>query len=138
MFKKLLDRFKKKPKEETFKIKDLYVGEIVFLVDKKFIRRSIDYEYQTVKKGVFLTEIGYGKYSHIKSGQKLIEMNTLDSKVGDYAVFDLKKFEDQHPIYMRKANLTPEDKFTKSFICEIEDTYQKKYAPNHKVDELFQ
>ena len=80
MFKKLLDRFKKKPKEETFKIKNLYVGEIVLLVDKQYggtyPLSYVNYEYKLVKKGVFY---GFWEMINEVSEEELIKYDELSS-----------------------------------------------------------
>ena len=73
---------------------------------------------------------------HIKSGQILKEMDCL-SVENDYAIIDIKTFQEAFPIYMRKNNLTLASKVSRVFIEENEDQMNAKLAPDQKVVDLF-
>ena len=106
MFKKLIEKHKQKQYEKTmnkpeFKLGDLYVGEIVLYKQCEPIGfGTVNHHYSIAKKFAFLTETGYCKYCHIKSKQILTEMGAYKSIVGDYAVHNVKKFQETFGKYI--------------------------------------
>jgi len=144
MLKKLIEKHKqtkaiKEYRKPTYKLGDLYIGEIVLYKKCKNVGLGkVDHYYEIVKKFAFLIETGYQKYCHIKSGQTLIEMGGYHSVEGDFAVHRVRKFEKASPIYMRKNNLSSSHKVSKEFIVRYEEEMNKILAPEQIVDELFQ
>ena len=144
MLKKLLEQLKQKKIEKEnnrpqFKLGNLYVGEIVLYTDREDIGFGTRYDhYNIVKKFAIFTEAGYNKYCHIKSGQMLYEMGSYKSVVGDYAVHNVRKFQDAFPIFMRNHNFTPDTKVSLRFIIENEDKLNKELAEHIEVNELFE
>ena len=144
MIKKLIEKHKQKQLKKimntaVYQLEDLYVGEIVFYVKRECVGSDrFDHHYRIVKKFAFLYEIGYEKYRHVISAQPLIELGGYNSVIGDYAVHNVRKFQEVFPIYMRKNNLTPSSKVSLQFIIDGEKIMNEKYAFNQDVNELFQ
>ena len=143
MLKKLVEKHKQKKLEKKlnkpeFKLDDLFVGEIVLYKDRKNIGfGTVDHHYSIAKKFAFLTEFRYCKYCHIKSKQILVEMGAYESIIGDYAVHNIKKFQEAFPLYMRKNNLTPSSKVSLKFIIDHEDEMNNQLDPDQKVIDMF-
>ncbi len=148
MFKKLIEKheqkkfeketvkLEKKRNKPEFQLKDLYVAEIVLYKKSDYVCSGVyDNFYLPVKKIAFFTK-HFSDYIHIKSGQILKEMDCL-SVENDYAVINIKTFQEAFPIYMRKNNLTLTSRVSRVFIEENEDQINAKFAPNQKVVDLF-
>lgn len=149
MLKKLLENLKQRKQEKheiklekqrnkpEFTLGELYVGEIVLYKKSKYIGYGVYNNYfRPVKKVAFFTK-HYSNYTHIKSGQILKEMDSCLSVENDYAIIDIKTFQEAFPIYMRKNNLTLKSKVSRAFIEESEDELNLKIDPNQKICELF-
>ncbi len=143
MIKRIIEERRVKKQEKlrnkpTYKLDDLYVGEIVIYKQVKNVGLGKrNHYYDIIKKVGILSYVGYEQYHHIKSGQDLYELGEYKSIVGDYAVNNLRKFEKACPIYMRKNNFTPSTKVSLAFIEEFEDIINQQIAPDLEVDELF-
>ena len=143
MFKKLLDRYREKKNEkilnkEIFKLDELYVGEIVLYKKCEDIGLGeVEHIYREIKKFAFFYECDYKKYRHIISGQELYVLGDYKSIIGDYAVHNLRKFEEVFPRFIRKHNLTLSSKVSLLFLIQGEENMNKELAPNQKSDELF-
>ena len=143
MLRKLIEKHKqtkaiKQYRKPTYKLGDLYIGEIVLYKYRENVDFGIiDHHYEMVKKFGFFIKIGYEKYRHIISGQELFEIDGHQSTVGDFTVNRVRKFEKASPIYMRKNNLSSSDKTSKAFIEKYEQEMNKILAPEQVVDELF-
>ena len=144
MFKKLIEKHKQKQLDKTldkpvFTLGDLCVGEIVLFKKSEYIGFLTDrHYYRIAKKLAFLYETEYKKYRHIVSNQDLFEMGSYHSIIGDYAVHNVRKFQDTFPIFMRKHNFTPDTKVSLRFIIENEDKLNKELDENQEKNELFE
>ena len=65
-------------------------------------------------------------------------MGSYHSSIGDYAVHNVRKFQDAFPIFIRKNHLTNESKVSLRFIIENEDKLNKELAEHIEVNELFE
>lgn len=124
-----------KPK---YKLKDLYIAEIDLLKKREMtsLTHWVSY-YDEVKKYALFTCCGYNLFKHIKSGQKLIYIDSLSAIEGDYVVNNLKEVTKVCAIQMRRNNWNKNTKLSKNQIQEIETAINEKYAPNQKETDLF-
>ena len=131
-------KLEKKHAKPQFSLGNLYVGEIVLHKNYKPAGFGIvDHYYKIEKKFAVFTEIGYRKYCHIKSNQKLYDMCSSYSIIGDYAVHNAKKFKEVFPIYMRENKLSSSTKVSYQFIVEFEEKFNKQLDPNQEINDLF-
>lgn len=144
MLKKLIEKHKQKKFNKTldkpvFTLSDLRVGEIVLFKKSEYIGFLTDrHYYRITKKVAFLYETEYKKYRHIVSNQDLFEMGSYHSIIGDYAVHNVRKFQDAFPIFMRNHNFTPDTKVSLRFIIKNEAKLNKELAEHIEVNELFE
>ena len=145
MFDKLIKSIKQRKEEKEaiklekimnkpeFRLCDLYVGEIVFYKKCENVGLGIvDHRYREVKKFAFFYKIDYEKYRHIVSNQELCELGSYNSIIGDYAVLNVRKFEEAFPLFMRKHNLKPNSKVSFNFIRNNEKDMNTELAPDQK------
>ena len=143
MIKQLIEKHKQEHIEKSnnkpkYKLKDLYIGEIVLYKYRKDVRLGvIDYHYDMVKKFAILKQVGYQKYLHIKSNQELYVMGSYYCAVNDYAVHRVRKFTDVSRIYMRINNLSLSTKVSLNFIKDYENEMNNLLAPDEVVNEMF-
>ena len=131
-------KLEKKNTKPQYSLGDLYVGEIVLHKNYKPAGFGIvDHYYRIEKKFAIFTETGYNEYCHIKSNQKLYDMCSSCSIIGDYAVHNAKKFKEVFPIYMRENNISNSTKVSYQFIVDFEENFNKQLAPEQEVVELF-
>ncbi len=149
MFDSLIDVIKKRKLERKqekieqeyqrlqFEISQLYVGEIVLYKERINKGNNIsNYRYYPVKKFAIFTQTGASQYLHIKSKQKLHKMG-LFAIEGDYAVINIKTFQERFAIAMRNYNLDLSSKISMVVIEELENQMNNKHAPEQNVPELF-
>ena len=143
MFKKLIEKHKQNKDKKflnkpSFKLGDLYVGEIVLYKNRKSAGLGkVDHYYEEIKKFAFFYEIGYNKYRHIISGQELFELGSHNSIIGDYAVHKIRPFNEVFPLFMRKHDLKSNSKVSLSFIIKNENEINSELAPEQEVIDLF-
>lgn len=144
MIRKLFEKNKLKKIEKalnkpTYQLKDLYVGEIVYFKNREFTGYGkCDYYYRPIKSFAIFSKIGFKSYIHIKSGQILCDIDSSDALVGDYVVHKIKLFQEVFPIYMRRENMTPTTKVSKTFIDGTEDKInEQKEDSIDKIETLF-
>lgn len=138
---KLLQQLIEDLKEEKYlkpkyKIKDLYVGEIVKCKDRKHIYLGVwDNYYEPCKDFAIFYKVKEKTYVHIKSGQKLTLLD--EAIVGDYCIRDIKPFLETYPDKIRELGYTEKTKLSKCFIDELETAQNIEWAhgpiPNHKL-----
>ena len=130
---KLKDIEYKKPK---YKIKNLYIASIVKLSKREFVTFGVnDNYYKKVKDFALFYKVGYDKYIHIKSGQKL---SVIDSAiVGDYCVVNERLFLEEFAAEIREAGFSEKTKFSKHAIDILESDANKDIVngpiPKHKL-----
>ena len=117
MIKKLIKLFKKQPKEPTYNVEDLYIGEIIKLHNKSYSNGFTNYTYQTIKKVAVLTKESYDTYIHLKSNQKLYTHS--NAEVGDYAVFSKEIHHLTESYHLRTIDNKVFDKNTNLTLTEI-------------------
>ena len=134
--KQLEEEERNRPK---YTLDQLYVGEIVLFEKQVYLGAQVNENfYKPVKKYAILMKIGYEEYLHFKSGQKLQKLGGWDAIVGDYAVRNIKKFQEAFPIFMRKNNYTPSTMASLEIIELMEDKMNEQLAPEQKnVVDLF-
>lgn len=124
MLKRLVSNLREK-KEEKEKLKpkyfinQLYVGELIYLEDKKFAGPKMDYTYRVKKKFVILTLESFATFRHIKSNQ--IIRSTLMAPAKDFAIHNDKKIYECCPMLLRKLDLDEHSKISYNLISTIED-----------------
>jgi len=57
--------------------------------------------------------------------------------IGDYAVNNIKPFIEVFPLYLRKNNLAPSTKVSRTFIEESEEKMNHELNPNQEDYEMF-
>ena len=104
-----------------YKIENLYVGEIVFLQERKFEGFGIWTTHSNfIKRFAIFTKDNYNTYTHIQSGQKLKDVTSIEAFIGDYAVHIVAPFKQEFATVMRECLHTANHKFSKNEIIEIE------------------
>jgi len=135
MIKKLINLFKKQPKEPTYYAKDLYVGEIVLLDSKKDNGIITNYQYYPIKKNAILAREHSFDYLHLKSNQMLHTMH--DAKIGDYALNHRNIYALNEAYHLRtidKKVFAWDTKLTLSEIIKMEDELNiKKENTNETI-----
>lgn len=150
MLKKLLENLKQRKQEKLeiklekqrnkpeFTLGELYVGEIVLQKKRQAGGLGItDHYYKIVKAFAIFTETEYNRYVHIKSNQELYALTHHKAIVGDYAVNNVKTFQEAFPLFMRKNNFTTSTKVSRAFIEENEDKMNEQLDPNQEIVDLF-
>ena len=150
MLKKLIEQIKQKKLENKaikleklrnkpeFTLGDLYVGEIVLQKKRRAAGLGItDHYYKIVKAFAIFTETEYNRYVHIKSNQELYNLTSYKAIVGDYAVNNVRKFQEAFPLFMRKNNFTTSTKVSRVFIEENENKMNEQLDPNQEIVDLF-
>lgn len=138
IIKKLIEKKKiKEYNKPKYDIKDLYIGEIVFIIAEKWVTfETTSYTYRPIKKfAIFLKADDYlvsNSYLH-PSNQKLTTIGLAN--VNDYAIKDLRPFKDAFILPIREGKIPP--KVSKAFIVELETGLNQKLAPNQKENHLF-
>lgn len=123
-----------KPKHD---IEALYVGEIVFIVDEKYVNYSTtSYTYRPIKKfAIFKKADDYlVSLSYIHPSNQKLKIIGL-ANVNDYAIKDLRPFKNAFILSIREGKIP--QKVSKSFIVKLETGLNKKLAPNQKENHLF-
>lgn len=113
---KKLEKERNKPK---YYVDELYVGELVHIVDKKYVGRNTNTTYRIKKKFVILTLHGFASYRHIKSGE--IIHSTLTAPIGDFAINKEMEFRKKCPILVRRLGLDDNTKLSENVIVSLED-----------------
>lgn len=141
MFKKSIEKHQRKKVEKfinepRYTIEDLRVGEICLKKGKRYDGADITtYFYQTIKEKAILLSQTCITYTHIKSKQDLNEL--AYAHVGDYAITNLKDFEEVFAIYMRNKNLTSESKLSIKQVLQLEDALQTGLIDDLTAHDLF-
>ncbi len=117
-----------------YKIKDLYVGSIAKLTNREYLYFGVwDDSYNIIKKYAIFYKQKDGTYVHIKSGQKLVELQR--AIVGDYCVEDPKSYYKTYISTLRELGETENTKLSKSYIDELETAQNMEWVhgpiPNH-------
>lgn len=121
-----------------YRIKNLYIGKIVILNERKFIGLGVwDSLYNPVKEfAVFYKKDDY-TYVHIKSGLLLKKVTDIDAVIGNYAVTNIKPFKEIFTIGMRDLNQSENSKLSRSLIDTLETDANNHLAPNQNVPPIF-
>lgn len=129
-------KLKKQRNKPEFKLGDLYVGEIVLYRKSEYSGNFIYTHYfHPIKKFAFFTKYAFD-YTHIKSNQVLKEIGITSIK-NDYAVNNVKSFQEAFPLYMRNNNLSASTKVSRTFIEENEAKINNELDPNQEIVDLF-
>ncbi len=138
-------REEKQINKPRYKIEDLYVGEIIFVTNKKFEMGSCfwtsgyRYKVKHIKPfAIFKHTCWDHNYLHIVSNHELRELSLI-GEIGEYVVNDdsLKKFDKFMQRYMIANNLKSNSKLSINDIKELEDYVNEKLYPEQEKDELF-
>ncbi len=113
---KKIEKEKNKPK---YYVNELYVGELIQIVDKKYVGPYTNTTYKIKKKFAILTLNGFSSFRHIKSGE--IMHSTLTSPIGDFAINREMKFREKCPILLRRLGLDDNTKLSENVIVSIEE-----------------
>lgn len=142
MIQKHNERQNNKPK---YKIEDLYVGEIIYIIDKKFetgscfLTSGYRFKFKYIKSfAIFKHTCWDNDYLHILTNHPLAT-RSLSSEIGEYAVnYDtLKDFDKYMQRYMISNNLKKTSKLSINEIKELENYVNQKLYPEQEKDELF-
>ena len=142
---KMIDKNnERKLNKPTYKIEDLYVGEIIYITDIEFVpgptllRSGHKYSYKHIKRFAIFYHDPFSNYLHIVSNHELD--TSLHCRVPNKYVIhydSLNKLEDVMQPYMLKHNLKPSSKLSINDIKEIERIYNEHHFPDQKHDDLF-
>lgn len=143
MLKKLRENLKikreKKLKDKPlFQIAHLKTAEIVKLESRTPTDHgSYIYEYRTVKDLAIieLSSISLWSYTHIESKQELREM--IRAHIGDYAVDNVRDFEDTFSKFIRLNGLTKYDKLSYNQIVKLENEINTTKHNDKLANHLF-
>lgn len=128
----------KPKKEESYKIKDLYVGQIVYTLGEKFDKKTKTSTRLTMQaqKAAILTPVEPYIYENIKFspiGYKSLSTNKVlrpiySTNLGLSALNDitLKSFKDYFPELMEKYNLTEDSELTLKQLIKLEDQEKRR------------
>ena len=131
-------KLEKQRNKPEFKLVDLYVGQIVIQNKRECAGfGSYTHFYKIIKRFAFFTKVEYTKYAHIKSNQILYDLTSHNAIIGDYAVNNVRPFQEVFPLYMRNNNLSPSTKVSRVFIEENEEKINNELDPNQEVIDLF-
>lgn len=147
---RLIERMIQKHEERKlnkprYKIEDLYVGEIIFIANKKFEMGSCfwasgyRFKFKHIKPfAIFKHTCWDSDYLHIVSNHKL-QQRGLETEIGEYVINDdsLKKFDKFMQRYMIANNLKKTSKLSINDIKELEDYVNQELYPEQAKDELF-
>ena len=143
MLKKLLENLRTKKEEKLkdkplFQIADLKTATIVKLENRTPTDHgSYIYEYRTVKDLAIieLSSISLWSYTHIKSKQELREM--IRAHIGDYAIDNVRDFEDTFSKFIRLNGLTKYDKLSYNQIVALENEVNTIKHNDNFANQLF-
>jgi len=123
---KKLEKSKNKPK---YYVDELYIGELILLVDRKYVGPQTNTTYRIKKKFAILTQDGFASYRHIKSGQ--IIRSSFIAPIGDFAIHKEDKFSEKCPLLVRRLGLDNKTKLSENVIVKLEEALN-----NGKIEEL--
>jgi len=109
-----------------YKIKDLFVGEIVLLDNHSFKR---------IKKFAIFKRRHNGSFVHIKSNKTFKPIE--EAVEGDYAINEIMNFIYMFIISIKKTNQKPKSAVSKQFIIELENRINSRLASHLTIDDLF-
>ena len=142
MLKKILESLKQKREEKLkdkpmYEISSLRTANIVRLENKTPTNHhSYECEYRIVKDFAIIQHSHYSfAFIHIKSKQELREM--FFTHIGDYAVDNIRDFEDYFAKFMRINGLTPKDKLSYNQIVAIENKLNTVSHTDELANKLF-
>lgn len=140
LFEKILQKHQAKQNNKSvYKIKDLYVGEIVFfktsVIDIPFVSDIIHYD--VIKKFAifYKNPKNDDEYIHIKTNQVLKSIHKAD--IHTSAIVNLTTFSEHFKVGLSKTNLSTEAKLSKTHIEFMETEVNKKLSPNKKPTDLY-
>ena len=124
MIQKLIARYRDKKLEKErnkpkYYVDELYVGELIHIVDKKYVGPNTNTTYRINKKLVILASHGFASYHHIKSGQ--IIRSSFIAPIGDFAIHKEDKFSEKLPLLVRRLGLDDKSKLSENVIVSLED-----------------
>ena len=125
MIKKLIARYRDKKLEKElnkpkYEIDQLWIGELIYLEDKKHLGPRNYYTYRVKKKYVLLTLDGFASYRHIKTG--CIIRSSLMAPIGDFAIHNDIKLNEHCPILLRKLYLDAKSKISYNMVSALEES----------------
>ena len=141
MAQKREERHLNKPR---YKIEDLYVGEIIYIVNTEFVSGPTFWQsgtkttYKHIKPfAIFSRTCWEHDYLHILTNHPFRQ--SFHAEIGEYAVNHntLKEFDKCMQRYMIANNLKSTSKLSINDIKELEDYVNEKLYPEHKKDKLF-
>lgn len=124
MIQKLIARYRDKKLEKErnkpkYYVDELYVGELIHIVDKKYVGPNTNTTYRINKKFVILASHGFASYRHIKSGQ--IIRSSFIAPIGDFAIHKEDKFSEKFPLLVRRLGLDDKSKLSENVIVSLEN-----------------
>ncbi len=139
-----MKKITKKSKEEFFKIKDLYVGQIVAYYGQKMDKNTTTNLTMQTQKAAILTQVepfSFGSSWFVPFGYKSLKTNTVyrplsRATLGNYALNDksLKSFKNYFPEIIKKYNLSEESELSLSQIINLENQENRNFNLENQDD----
>ena len=131
-----------KDNRPKYKIEDLYIGEIIYIIDSQFVIGSslldsgTKHTYKIIKDFAIFEKDDNDNYIHILSGKSLLLSIRADKD--EYAInySSIKNFGKLMQSYMIKKHLTDSSKLSINKIKEIEKEVNIRINPNKKRDDI--